>query len=253
MRHPIAALLRAAAAILVAVPLALPAADTLVAEAPPVGPFDRVRVSGDAEVVLVQGDREAVTVEASPKSRAKVRVRSQDGRLSIDAGERGSWSSMFSGGSARRPTVTVYFRNLSALDVSGTIKVTAARLDSPAVRITASGAATIHVEALNTDDLRFAGSGAVKGELAGTAAEQRVTISGAGDYRASRLVADDATVRVSGAGKVVVNARKTLDATISGAGVIEYYGDPEVRQRVSGAGRIVRRSADAVAMPLRAA
>ena len=228
------------------------AAETLVAEAPPVGPFDRIRVSGDAEVVLVQGDREAVTVEASPKSRAKVRVRSQDGRLSIDAG-RGTWMRILPGSGARRPTVTIYFRNLAALDVSGAIKVTAARLEVPALRISASGAATIRVDALDTDELRFAGSGAVHGEFAGNAGRQRVAISGAGDYVAPNLVSAGATVRVSGAGKVAVNAQKTLDATISGAGVIEYYGNPEVHERISGAGRIVKRSADTVATPLRAA
>jgi hypothetical protein len=42
---------------------------------------------------------------------------------------------------------------------------------------------------------------------------------------------------------VSVNAKRQLDASISGAGAIEYFGDPALRQRVSGAGKITRRPA----------
>jgi hypothetical protein len=38
-----------------------------------------------------------------------------------------------------------------------------------------------------------------------------------------------------------VNAQKTLKATISGAGSVDYIGDPEVTKRVSGAGSVKRR------------
>ncbi len=51
-----------------------------------------------------------------------------------------------------------------------------------------------------------------------------------------------------------MNVQKKLDASISGAGAIEYFGDPVVKQRVSGAGKITRRSASEVgAIRLRAA
>ena len=41
----------------------------------------------------------------------------------------------------------------------------------------------------------------------------------------------------------MVNARKTLNASISGAGVVEYIGDPVVKESISGAGRVKRRDA----------
>jgi len=46
---------------------------------------------------------------------------------------------------------------------------------------------------------------------------------------------------VSGVGNVVVNAEQTLQASISGAGNIEYLGDPHVTEQISGIGRIKRR------------
>jgi hypothetical protein len=70
---------------------------------------------------------------------------------------------------------------------------------------------------------------------------QSVSVSGAADYQAAKLASDSASVEVSGAGKIVVNARKKLNASISGAGVVEYLGDPVVTQSISGAGRVKRR------------
>ena len=223
-------------------PTAHARSDVVSAQAPDVGPFQRVEVAGHAELVLVQGDREGVVVEASPKSQARVRVRAQNGRLTIEVDDTASWLGVMGSG-AREPTITVYFRSLESLKTSGSIKTTAATIVSPALDINASGAASFRVDALKVDSLRFTGAGAVKGEFAGTATRQEISISGAGTYRGSKLASDSATVNVSGAGKVSINASKQLDASISGAGAIEYFGDPRLRQRVSGAGKITRRPA----------
>ena len=228
--------------------------DTVMAEAPPVGPFDRVDISGHAEVVLVQGNREAVVVEASPKSHARIRVRSQDGRLAIEVGESTSSWSWFGSSGSRQPTITIHFKTLEALKMSGAVKVTSGAISSQKLRVTAAGAASMKVDALKVESLRFSGSGAVKGEFAGSATDQEISISGAGAYRAPKLASESASVSVSGAGKVIVNVQKKLDASITGAGAIEYFGDPVVKQRVSGAGKITRRSASEVgAIRLRAA
>ncbi len=56
------------------------------------------------------------------------------------------------------------------------------------------------------------------------------------EYQAAKLQSDNATVDVSGAGNIVVNARKKLKASISGAGVVEYLGDPVVKESISGVG-----------------
>jgi hypothetical protein len=239
MRPLLPTLLLVVAAIVVILPAA-GAVETVTAEAPPVGPFNRVEFSGHAELILVQGDREAVLVEASPKAQARIRVRSQDGRLRIDASENVSWWNWF--GSSRGPTITVHFKTLEALEMSGTVKVTASAIHTPKLRVSASGATSMKVDSLKVDALRFAGSGAVKGEFAGSATDQEISISGAGAYRAPKLTSETAAVTVSGAGKVVVNAQRKLDASISGAGAIEYFGDPVLKQRVTGAGKITRRS-----------
>ena len=203
------------------------------------GPFRRVEVSGEAEIVLVQGDREAVEVEGSTRRRTLIRVRNEGDTLRLTADEDTGFRSLFSLGSAGHPVrITVHFRTLDTLALSGRVKASAAAVKVPALAVKASGAANVQIDALDTGSFRFAGSGAVKGEVSGRATQQEVSISGAGQFRAAGLNTERAVVRVSGAGRVVVHATRALDAQISGAGTIDYLGSPEVRQRVSGAGRI---------------
>ena len=219
--------------------------ERVTAAAPPVGPFTRVALNGYAELLLVQGEREAVTIEATPRASARVRIRSADGKLTIDAVDDRPWWGFLAGGSPRPPKVTVHFRTLEALDLAGAVKVAAASIEADRLAIEASGAATVKVDALRAQSLRFAGSGAVKGEFAGSLADQSIAIAGAGDYRAAGLASQTAKIAVSGAGRAVVSVAKSLDAEISGAGSIEYIGDPVVHDRISGAGRISRRSGGA--------
>jgi len=217
--------------------------ERVTAAAPPVGPFTRVALNGYAELLLVQGEREAVTIEATPRASARIRIRSADGKLTIDAVDDRPWWGFLAGGSPRPPKVTVHFRTLEALDLAGAVKVAAASIEADRLAIEESGAATVKVDALRAQSLRFAGSGAVKGEFAGSLADQSIAIAGAGDYRAAGLASQTAKIAVSGAGRAVVSVAKSLDAEISGAGSIEYIGDPVVHDRISGAGRISRRSA----------
>ena len=52
-------------------------------------------------------------------------------------------------------------------------------------------------------------------------------------------MADDARAVVSGSGRIVLTATKSLDATVSGSGAIMYGGNPEeVEQSVTGSGAI---------------
>lgn len=215
-----------------------PDGDRVAGETIEVGAFRNVEVSGHADVVLVQGDAEAVDVEASPKRHARVRVRGQGGTVKISVGEDASWWTGLVGGGSRPTRITVRFRELESIAIAGAVRLTGDGLKSSRLAVRANGAASVRLDGLDAGSLRFSGSGAVKAEVSGRAAGQEVAISGAGAYRAPRLVSENAEVKVSGAGRVVVNASRSLDASISGAGAIDYHGNPQVRQRISGAGRI---------------
>jgi hypothetical protein len=216
----------------------------LATEVRSVEPFHRIDVSGHADVTLVQGADQSATVEASARGQPSVRAKVEDGTLIIVAGDRRRWwHSLLGGKDVTTPRITVAFKTLDTITLAGAVKLTAARIDAPQLRVTASGGSAVRIDDLRARSLRIAGSGALKATLAGSVIEQNIAISGAGDVRADGLVSEDATVSVSGAGSIVINAQRTLRANISGAGSVEYYGNPEVTQRISGIGRVKRRQA----------
>jgi len=216
------------------------AAADLTADVPSVGPFRHIEVSGVGELVLVQGDEERVAIEASPKARARIRLKNNDGTLEIQIVDARSGWDLF-GERPPSPRLTVYFRTLESIEVAGEVNVRARRIDVPDFRIEAAGATEFKVDALKVKHLHVEGAGAFKADVAGEATEQRIELTGAGDYRAAQLRSQTATVTIGGASRVVVNAEKTLSVEVTGAGIVEYIGNPNVTQEVSGAGRVRRR------------
>jgi putative autotransporter adhesin-like protein len=211
-------------------------------------PFTRLEIGGMADITLVQGDSESIRYETAGRGE-KVTVGVQYGTLRIGSrSTRGFWSFLFGGG-ARAVRATITFRKLEAVDVSGAVKLRADGWKADKLAFSVSGEGALRIEGLDVNELGIAVSGTVKAELSGRAAEQRIAISGAGNYRAPELTSDSARVAVSGAGKVLVNVAKTLKIAIAGAGTVEYIGDPKVSQEISGVGRVRRREAAREAFP----
>jgi hypothetical protein len=205
--------------------------------------FSRIRIDGSADVVLVQGAGPAISVEASGRALPDVRTEVRDGTLMIQSSERRRWWSFIFGGGSRTPRIVVTFSDLEAISVTGSVNIRSDGLKLDRLAISAAGAASIKLAGLDAKVLVVDGSGAIKADITGRVAEQSISVSGAGDYRAAGLASERARIAVSGAGRVVVNATKSLDVEISGAGTVDYLGNPEVTKKVSGAGRVKRRDA----------
>jgi len=204
--------------------------------------FHRLEIDGHAEVTLVQGAAEGVTVEAPSSMLRRVRTEVRDGTLFIDAAEQRRMWQWFSGRRGRRtPRITVNLREVDRIEVAGAVTVAADGLKAGELRLDLAGACSLKIRDLQATTLRLDGSGAIKAEVAGKVQRQRVDLSGAGSFQASKLASDEAVIEVSGAGKAVVNAANSLVVDISGAGAVEYLGDPKVKQSISGIGKVRRR------------
>jgi hypothetical protein len=211
-----------------------------------IGPFHRIEINGAADVTLRQGSGEHLTIE-TPARGLRVAASVEDGTLTLTARDtRRWWQSLFGGArGGRTAKITITFRNLDAVSIAGAVKLTSASLETPELRVEAAGGSTLRIDGLKTNLLRVEAEGALKARLAGTATEQHIEISGASEYNAGELASRDATVDVSGVGRVVLRVEKTLDASISGAGSIEYYGNPQVKKSISGVGKVRQRDAEA--------
>lgn len=207
-------------------------------------PFRRIAIDGIANVTLVQGGRNAVELDVPADSRGvRAVVRGNTLEVAAHEGSR-AWTWLF-GTRERAPLIVVHYQSIDRLTLSGAVKVTAGALRADELTIAASGGSSLRIAALTAKRLVVAGSGALEAHIAGTVDDERVSISGAGSYHGEDLDAQSARVAVSGVGKVVLRVARQLDASISGAGSIDYYGNPEVKQSISGVGRIRRRDAEA--------
>jgi hypothetical protein len=75
--------------------------------------------------------------------------------------------------------------------------------------------------------------------LAGNVASLSVEMSGSNRLAARSLAAGSAEVTLSGSGNAAVTAEQRLVATISGAGSLAVWGNPQERRtEVNGAGKV---------------
>jgi hypothetical protein len=108
--------------------------------------------------------------------------------------------------------------------------------------ISCSGANSITAENINCDDFDVDLSGAGNIDLFGKVGNLRAEISGAGNIDAKDLIANDVVISVSGAASADVYSKEYLDASVSGVGSIDYYGNPKkTNTNVSGVGSISRK------------
>src|ERR1700687_2050701 len=204
--------------------------------------FSRIEVVGMAEVRLRQGATEGATVEATGRLLSRIRTEVRDRTLFIDVAQERQWSDwMHWSGPRRTPRVTVDFIKPERLESAGAVKIAAESIRADELRLDFSGASSVRIANLQASGLHLEGSRATKVDLAGKVRTQVVGLSGAGSYSATGLESDRAEVHVSGAGKAFVNARTSLAVEISGAGLVEYLGDPKLEQDISRGGQVRRR------------
>jgi Putative auto-transporter adhesin, head GIN domain len=108
------------------------------------------------------------------------------------------------------------------------------------VTITRGGGGIITVNGINgpTFTVTVAGDGVLR--ASGTVARLDVSLGGAGDVELDQLVAHDALAILSGSGRIVITATRSLDASLTGDGVIQYQGNPaRLDTSVTGSGAII--------------
>jgi hypothetical protein len=116
-------------------------------------------------------------------------------------------------------TITLSSASLADVQLNGAIDLTAGQLSGRGLKLESNGAADINV--------------------AGSVTNLEANLSGACKLDAKALQAQTATVSMNGASYGDVTVTGALNASISGAGVLTYAGNPKsVEKNVSGAGSI---------------
>ena len=190
----------------------VPGSGILVTESRTVSGFDSILLSVPGELILEQTGSESLTITAEDNLIDDLTSVVAGGRLVL--GTRSGVSI-----APRRPILyRLTVRTIGDLVVSG------------AARVDASG--------IQGDRFAFTLSGAGEVNISGTVTRQSLTLSGAGNYNAANLRCRVASIALSGAGRATLRASQRIEGVISGAGILEYYGDPEIAVIVSGSGSI---------------
>lgn len=198
--------------------------------------FDRIALDGPGTLIVKQGARESLTIAAEDNIIRRIDTDVRGGRLAIgfDRGGRPSITIR-----PTRPVVyTVTVTDLSALDLAGSGAIEAADITTDRLRVAVDGSGDVRLGNIATRDLTLSITGSGGVEASGTTDAQAVTISGSGDYRAGALRSKHARVTVEGSGDAAVRASDTLDVRISGSGAVEYAGNPQAHQDISGSGEV---------------
>lgn len=189
-----------------------------VAETRAIPPFHAVELAGTVDLVIRPRGPDGIRLSGPRDAVARVVTSVRDGKLIIeehqDAKAHFSFKDLFE---QRHPHVLCVVR--------------AAALDT----IKAAGACDLDASGLSGDRLLLEASGASHAKLQGKVRSVAFHLSGAGALNAERLEAEEALVDVSGACRVLVNARRHLKIIASGASEIRYLGAPHLDQEISGA------------------
>ena len=177
--------------------------------------FTAVSLQGVGELIIDQTGSESLSITADDNLLPYIETRVRGGKLIIRIQDK------------------TLFNNVTEL----TYHVTVNAIDS----VELDGAGNVEVSHLDTNNWRVNLSGTGSITASGKADKQDIEINGAGTYTADELTSQEATVRHSGAGMVVLQVSDQLDVHIDGLGTVEYIGNPTVTKTINGLGTVRQR------------
>jgi len=173
--------------------------------------FHAIDLKDCVKVRVAVGQPLAISVEADENLVSAVNTKVESGRLVI------SLTKSFQ--TARAPEVIISVPELSEVNSSGSGEIQVTGVKGDVFKVDCSGSGTFYAT--------------------GKVTTEKLTLSGAGKVDCVKLVADNVTVELSGAGDCFLDAEKALNAKLTGAGSIKYKGNPAVLTKSdTGAGSI---------------
>jgi Putative auto-transporter adhesin, head GIN domain len=196
-----------------------------------VSDFNAIEVSGAFDVFLSLGSTQSVIVEADENLQPIIRAEVHNSTLKIENKE------PIRDSKSLKVYITV--TDLKKIELSGAVDLQSQnKLTLSELSIEISGATDANLD-IAVQKLEVSSSGGSKLKFSGMANKVNMDVSGAVDIHAFDLLAEIASLSISGAGDAEINVTKELYAEISGAGTVRYKGDPQkVDSNVSGAGSI---------------
>ncbi len=188
-----------------------------------VSSFSKIEVSSGINLYITQGDELNLTVESVKGEIHKIITEVSNNTLKIYNKRNYNW------GFNHTPKVYLTVTQLQEITASGGSDVYCQNtINAERLKITTSGGADAYIDA-NTNEINIKSSGGSDIKIKGKTDKLIATASGGADINAHGLKAQIVDVNASGGADVSVWAEKELTAKASGAGDINYYGNPSIK------------------------
>jgi hypothetical protein len=185
----------------------------VVSEKRPTSGFTSIALHGSANVYVIFGETESVTVKTDDNILPLIETRVQNNQLIISTKDNTSFTS------TDPVRVDVTMKSLDDIILSGSGMINVPELKGEVLKVDLPGSGNINV--------------------AGEVNQVNINLGGSGIVSCSGLRAMNATVNLSGSGNITVYASDSLDATLSGSGNIQYSGNPaNISKNITGSGSI---------------
>ena len=200
-------------------PMGVKGSGKAISEERQISSFRGLDVSGGFEVILTQGQKQSLVLEADDNLMREIITEVRGGELNIYV--RGSVSPV------TKMKAYLTFVQLEDIDISGAVKLfSEQKLSFDRLSIDGSGASKIDFSA-DMQSLKGDFSGASTITLSGNLNDLSIECSGASKLYLSDLLASTAKLELSGASYAEVNVSEKLRVDASGASYVRYKGDPK--------------------------
>jgi hypothetical protein len=197
--------------------------------------FDSVSFGTSGELIITQGDREALEITARANDLPNIVTEVRGGTLYI--GKEGTGFPF----SFSPPVFRLTMKAIAGLETHSSGKITANNLRASSLRIQISSSGGISIDSLAADSLDVQISSSGSFSVAGRVEQQTIRLSSSGSYLARNLESRTARVNVSSSGSTTLRVADSLEANVTSSGNVRYYGNPpRVNGNVTSSGRLVR-------------
>ncbi|MGE5317153.1 MAG: GIN domain-containing protein [Chloroflexota bacterium] len=186
----------------------------------PLPPFNKIEVGSAFTLYLSQGEP-SVIIETDDNLNQNIETLVEDGVLQIN-----------SNGIKNPTSLKVYVTapDITDISLSGAARLnTKSAVNYPVLHLEATGASRANIE-INAQELTTEVTGASRVTLRGSATNHVAEVTGASSLNALMLKTITTTTSVSGAGKMSVFAKNQINADVTGAGIVSYFDNPQIKK-----------------------
>ena len=205
-------------------------------------PFSEISLRVSANLYIEQGDEHSISISANQKTLDKIIVEINNGKMIV----RFSWEDrLFNDFKPGKIDIHVSTKTIKKLSIQGSGNIIAENpFTSRNLHLNISGSGDIKLASFSCEriEANISGSGDIILEGNSSGKEIDITIAGSGDVFASDFEAEAAYVKIAGSGDCEINVSNYLDVAIYGSGDVVYKGEPSLKEKIAGSGRIHRKN-----------